>query len=166
MIHPSTIMIANMTGYTDFISTTELEHSSHIVNELLELIVEADELELTVSEIEGDAVLFYKTGDAIPCEALVQQCLAMFHSFHRKLKIIERDSVCQCGVCQNASNLGLKFVAHFGPLKEISVANFKKASGLDMIVAHRLLKNDIAAEEYVLVTDPYLTQLDGRIFLF
>jgi hypothetical protein len=160
MIQPATILIADMKGYTDFISSTELEHSSHIVNELLELIVEADTLGLTVSEIEGDAVLFYKTGGAIPCDDLVKQCLTTFGNFHRRLKIIERDSICQCGACQGASDLGLKFVAHFGPLKEISVANFRKASGLDMIVAHRLLKNDIQAEEYVLVTDPYLEQLE------
>jgi hypothetical protein len=117
-------------------------------------------LGLTVSEIEGDAVLFYKTGGAIPCNDLVKQCLAMFDGFHRRLKVIERDSICQCGVCQNASNLGLKFIAHFGPLKEISVANFRKASGIDMIVAHRLLKNDIRAGEYVLVSDKYLEQLN------
>jgi len=160
MVRPATILIADMTGYTDFISSTELEHSSHIVNELLELIVEADTLGLTVSEIEGDAVLFYKMGEAVSCDDLVKQCLEIFDGFHRRLKIIERDSICQCGVCQNASNLGLKFVAHFGPLKEISVANFRKASGLDMIVAHRLLKNDIDAAEYVLVTAPYLRELN------
>lgn len=159
MIHPSTILIADLTGYTDFLSSTELEHSSHILNELLELIVEGEGLGLTVSEIEGDAVLFYKTGEAIPGDDLVKQCLGMFDAFHRRLKLIERDTVCPCGVCQNTSNLGLKFVAHFGALKEISIASFTKASGLDMIVAHRLLKNDLQAREYVLVTDRYLAEL-------
>jgi hypothetical protein len=66
MIHPSTILIADISGFTGFVSSTALEHSSHIVNELLELIVQADELGLTVSEIEGDAVLFYLKGEPIP----------------------------------------------------------------------------------------------------
>ena len=163
MIQPSTILIADLSGYTQFLSSTELEHSSHILNELLELIVESDALGLTVSEIEGDAVLFYKTGEPLGCNQVVRQCLETFESFHRRLKLIERDAICQCGACQSASHLGLKFVVHSGKLKEISVANFKKASGLDMIVAHRLLKNDLEAPEYVLVTDRYLAELDESL---
>ena len=163
MIHSATILIADISGFTNFVSSTALEHSSHIINELLELIIETNTLGLTVSEIEGDAVLFYKTGDPIPCDDMVNQCLNTFEGFHERLKIIERDTVCQCGTCQNASNLGLKFVSHFGEIKEIKVANFTKGSGLDMIIAHRLLKNEIPGDEYVLVTDAYLKQLEGGL---
>ncbi len=160
MVVPSTILIADISGFTNFVSSTALEHSSHIINELLEQIVESNTLDLTVSEIEGDAVLFYKTGEAIPCDDLVNQCVAMFENFHERLKIIERDTVCHCGTCQNASNLGLKFVAHFGTIKEITVAQFKKASGIDMIIAHRLLKNEVPADEYVLISETYRSELD------
>jgi hypothetical protein len=68
--------------------------------------------------------------------------------------VIERDTVCQCGACQTASNLTLKFIVHFGYIKEIKVAQFVKATGIDMIVAHRLLKNDVGAHEYILITEP------------
>jgi hypothetical protein len=160
MILPSTILIADISGFTNFISTTSLEHSSHIINELLELIIESNTLDLTVSEVEGDAILFYKIGEAVPCDDLSNQCLSMFERFHERLKMIERDTICQCGTCQNASELGLKFVSHFGALKEISVANFKKASGLDMIVCHRLLKNDVPANEYIMISEAYRKELD------
>ena len=59
-----------------------------------------------------------------------------------------------CGACQTASNLTLKFIVHFGYIKEIKVAQFVKATGIDMIVAHRLLKNDVGAHEYILITEP------------
>jgi uncharacterized protein YndB with AHSA1/START domain len=78
----------------------------------------------------------------------------MFSNFHRQLMVIERDTVCQCGACQTASNLTLKFIAHFGYIKEIKVAQFVKATGVDMIVAHRLLKNDVGSDEYILMTEP------------
>ena len=78
----------------------------------------------------------------------------MFANFHQRLMVIERDTVCQCGVCQTASNLTLKFIVHFGYIKEIKVAQFVKATGIDMIVAHRLLKNDVGAHEYILITEP------------
>ena len=77
----------------------------------------------------------------------------MFSNFHKRLMVIERDTVCQCGACQTASNLTLKFIAHFGYLKEIKVARFLKATGVDMIVAHRLLKNDVDSHEYILMTE-------------
>lgn len=44
-------------------NSTEVSHSQHVISELLELIIDSDELGLTVSEVEGDAVMFYKTGE-------------------------------------------------------------------------------------------------------
>src|SRR6185503_5773490 len=76
----------------------------------------------------------------------------MFESFHKQIKIIERDSLCQCGACKTATNLNLKFVAHHGMVQEIKVMQFTKCSGLDMVVAHRLLKNRIGSDEYILAT--------------
>jgi len=154
MTEQAIILIPDISGYTDFTSATEIDHSAHIITELLELIIASNETEFTLAEIEGDAVLFYRKGTPLQHEQLVNQCLAMFSKFHHQLKIIERDTVCQCGACQSATNLTLKFIAHFGYIKEIKVAQFVKATGVDMIIAHRLLKNDIGSHEYILITGP------------
>jgi len=151
----ATIFIPDISGYTNFVNRVELDHSSHILAELLEVIVSSEKLGLTLSEVEGDAVLFYAPGEPLDAKALLEQCEAMFRAFHHQLKVIERDSICPCGACQGASGLTLKFVVHFGLLKEIAVANFRKAAGIDMIVAHRLLKNSVPSSEYVLVSDAY-----------
>jgi hypothetical protein len=154
MAEQAIILIPDISGFTDFTSTTEIDHSAHIIAELLELIVESNETEFTLAEIEGDAVLFYRKGEPLQREQLVDQCLSIFSNFHRRLMVIERDTVCQCGACQSAANLTLKFVAHFGHIKEIKVAQFVKATGVDMIIAHRLLKNDVDSDEYILMTEP------------
>jgi len=148
------ILIPDISGFTDFTTTTEIDHSAHIITELLELIVNSNQTDFTLAEIEGDAVLFYRTGEPLTREKLIHQCLNMFSNFHKRLMVIERDTVCQCGACQTASNLTLKFVAHFGHIKEIKVAHFVKATGVDMIIAHRLLKNDIDSDEYIMFTEP------------
>ncbi|MEK7255775.1 MAG: DUF2652 domain-containing protein, partial [Bacteroidota bacterium] len=153
----ATILIPDISGFTEFLTHTEIKHSSHIINELLEVIIANNPLGFHLSEVEGDAVLFYKKGDPVPVEALVKQCLTMYRNFHQQLKIIERDSICQCGACSSASELTLKFIAHFGELTEIKVANFVKGTGADMIVAHRLLKNGIEKHEYLLLSKPYLS---------
>src|SRR6476620_560372 len=154
MAEQAIILIPDISGFTDFTGATEIDHAAHIITELLELIVASNETDFTLAEIEGDAVLFYRKGEPLRREQLVDQCLRMFANFHQRLRVIERDTVCQCGACQTASNLTLKFIAHFGYIKEIKVAQFVKATGIDMIVAHRLLKNDIRSHEYILITTP------------
>jgi len=152
MAESATILIPDISGYTEFLTKTELVHSSHIINELLEAILAANSGEFVLSEVEGDALLLYRKGPPIDADALVRQCLSMFESFHTQLKIIERDSICPCGACKTASNLTLKFIAHHGVVQEIKVMQFTKCSGLDMVVAHRLMKNRIASDEYILAT--------------
>lgn len=152
MAESATILIPDISGYTEFLTKTELVHSSHIINELLDAILAANGSDFELSEVEGDALLLYHKGRPIEADVLVRQCLSMFESFHSQIKVIERDSICQCGACKTASNLNLKFVVHHGMIHEIKVRQFTKCSGLDMVVAHRLLKNRIGSDEYILAT--------------
>ena len=154
MAEQATILIPDISGFTEFTSTTEIDHSAHIIAELLDLVIASNETAFTLAEIEGDAVLFYRKGEPLQHKQLVDQCLSMFSNFHRQLMVIERDTVCQCRACQSAGNLTLKFIAHFGLIKEVKIARFVKATGVDMIIAHRLLKNDVDSDEYVLITEP------------
>jgi hypothetical protein len=163
MLQNATIMIPDISGYTDFLTKTELEHSSHIINELLDLLVDCNNIELTLLEVEGDALLFYSRGDPIELKPLIQQCISMFEKFHEHIGIIERDTICQCGACQTASNLSLKFIIHYGAIKELMISGFKKASGVDMVIAHRLLKNRIGSNEYILITQNYLNCLSDKL---
>jgi hypothetical protein len=162
MTENATIFIPDISGYTEFLSRTELEHSAHIINELMELLVDANTSDCVLAEVEGDALLFYRKGEAISWGALISQCINMFRIFHTRLKLIERDSICQCGACQSATDLTLKFVVHYGPIKEIRISRFTKASGLDMIIAHRLMKNSIQSDEYILTTQRYLDALNEQ----
>ncbi len=159
MTEHATILIPDISGYSEFLTRTELVHSAHIISELLDLIVASDTLGFTVSEVEGDAVLFYRTGAPIALDDVVRQCLALFEAFHTRLKIIERDTVCLCGACRTVSNLSLKCVVQYGTIKEIRVSRFTKVTGVDMIIAHRLLKNRIGSPEYILITQSSLRHL-------
>src|SRR6266571_5607298 len=78
MAESATILIPDISGYTEFLTKTELVHSSHIINELLEAILAANSGEFVLSEVEGDALLLYRKGKPIEADALVRQCLSMF----------------------------------------------------------------------------------------
>ena len=151
--------IPDLGGFTKFIAETEIQHSQHIVKELLEILVDANTLGMKVSEFEGDAVLFYRNGAPPSLVQLVQQARKMYLDFHTRLKKFEYARVCQCGACSGASGITLKMVAHFGSSGTMQVKNHLKFIGKDIIIAHRLLKNSVNVPEYLLVTQVTLSNL-------
>jgi hypothetical protein len=52
-------LIADITGYTTYLSESELEHARQTLTDLLELVVEQTRPPLIVAQLEGDAVLSY-----------------------------------------------------------------------------------------------------------
>jgi class 3 adenylate cyclase len=159
----ATILIPDISGFTEFITSTELEHGAHVINLLIDAIVKEVGDEYEVTEIEGDAVLLIRKGPAPTQEEIENICLRIFNAFHFQRQFLQKHTICPCGACQGVINLTLKFVAHHGPLAEITVGRFVKQSGPAMIVAHRLLKNSINNHEYLLVTDKLLNQVTDTL---
>lgn len=149
---PALLFIPDISGFTEFVTNTEIQHSRHIIEELLETLLDANEIGLEVSEIEGDAILFYRFGKAPTAAELLTQVQRMFIRFHAHLKKYETHRICNCGACRTANNLTLKFVAHYGDIALNTIKQHQKLFGKDVIVAHRLLKNDIDHHEYALIT--------------
>lgn len=150
------LFIPDISGFTRFVSESEIEHSRFIIQELLEELIHANHIGLQISEIEGDAILFYKFGEAPALPELYQQVEDMFCAFHRRLIAYDRRRYCQCAACNAAIQLSLKVITHYGEFTGYQVQQFNKLIGKDVIVAHQLLKNDIAQHEYWLVTDNLL----------
>lgn len=146
----SFIFLVDISGFTNFVNQTEIEHSGHIIAELLESVIDSNELGMTVAEVEGDAVFFYKHHDIPSKEDLLKQIEKTFIDFHYHLQLYEKRRVCHCGACSTAPNLTLKFIAHAGDFSFISVKGNQKPYGKDIILAHRLLKNDVPIKDYAL----------------
>src|SRR5688572_11098099 len=108
------IFIPDISGFTRFVNEVEIEHSRLIIQELLEILVDANETGLEVSEIEGDAILFYKFGDPPPLETIYKQVEKMFCAFHQSLFAYEHNRYCHCRSCTAAINLTLKVITHYG----------------------------------------------------
>jgi hypothetical protein len=155
------LFIPDISGYTKFINETEIEHSRFIIQELLEILVNSNTLNLSISEIEGDAILFYRFGKAPAIEEMYLQVETMFRNFHAQLKRYEQRRICPCSACKSAQSLSLKIISHRGEFSTYSVKDFSKLIGKDVIKVHQLLKNDIPLHEYWMVTDP-LYKPEGR----
>lgn len=146
------LFIPDISGFTRFVNESEISHSRLIIQELLDTLINANQIGLEVSEIEGDAILFYKFGDSPNLADLYQQVEKMFCDFHRHLIAYDQRRFCQCKACNSAIDLTLKVITHYGEFTGYNVKNFNKLIGKDVIVAHQLLKNDIEQHEYWLVT--------------
>src|SRR6266487_1996480 len=152
------LFIPDISGFTKFVNEIEIDHSRHIIQQLLEVLIDSNEVGLEISEIEGDAILFYKFGEPLELEKLYQQVEKMFTAFHQHLISYDHRKICQCKACVSAINLSLKVITHYGEFASYNVKQFNKLIGKDVIVAHQLLKNDIPHHEYWLVTQ----DLHGR----
>lgn len=152
------LLIADISGYTDFMLANQksLEHSHLIISELIRTILDQVELPLTLAKLEGDAVFLYAVKDeafAGRAEDLGARVLRFLHVFANKVAELTLASFCKCGACTNIENLKLKVVVHSGRCTFYQIANLTELSGVDVIVVHRLLKNSVDRNEYVLLTE-------------
>jgi len=154
----SLLFIPDITGFTEFVNNTEIEHGQHIISELLEQIIDSNDLGLEISEIEGDAVLFYKNNEVPKLKAIYALAKKMFLRFHSHLKLYDNQRICQCGACSSATRLSLKFIVHSAEIGFTNIRNQKKPYGSDIVLLHKLLKNDVKYNEYMLFTHEYLEE--------
>jgi hypothetical protein len=150
------LFIPDISGFTKFVSQSEIEHSKLIIQELLEILIKSNQIGLQISEIEGDAILFYRFGTPPTLKDVYSQVQKMFCEFHRSILAYDMSRYCFCKACRSVTDLSLKVITHYGEFAGYSVQNFNKLIGKDIIIAHQLLKNDIDTHEYWLVTDTLL----------
>ncbi|NML56251.1 DUF2652 domain-containing protein [Chryseobacterium cheonjiense] len=139
------IIIPDISGYTEFVNGICIEAGRYITRELLSTILQADTIGMSVSEIEGDAILFYKFGKKPPVHKILKMYETMLNAFNIKRKEIE-------SVVGYTLNLSLKLVAHYGSFSEYTIGPFKKLYGEPVVKAHSLLKNNIESKTYILLT--------------
>jgi len=162
----SLLFIPDISGFTEFVQTTEVEHSQHVISELLEVLIDANTQGLKLAEIEGDALFFYKEGEILSQERLLAQIETMFTAFHGHLKLLEKNRICPCNACATAPKLQLKIVAHCGDLQFIDVKGNRKPFGEQVIEAHRLLKNSIESDNYVLISKELAKEIELPIYYY
>ena len=146
------ILIPDISGFTHFFSNVEIEHGAEIIDALLATMMREMQPYFTINEIEGDALLAYRHGLHPNGDQLLLYCNRIFHAFHTEKTRLMESINCRCSACSGIDRLAVKFVGHYGRIALTNVMGFEKAFGMDMIIAHRLLKNDLASSQYILFT--------------
>lgn len=163
------LVIFDIGGYTEFIRyhKDSLAHAHEVISQLLESIVEHAEYPLILNKFEGDAALLYaEIGDdeRRAVGDIYRQVSDLFPAFKAKaLELSNERSMCPCGACQNIRELLLKAIVHRGEAAFRKIRQFDEMAGQDVILVHRLLKNSVNANEYILVTEAFYSLLDDNL---
>jgi hypothetical protein len=158
---PVLLIIADISGYTRYMTANAktLAHSQTIITELIHTIVRQIELPLEVAKLEGDAIfLFCRKQDPArswpeTSRIIGGKLFSFFKEFGRKLGELSRSTTCNCNACMHIEKLRLKIIVHSGEALFHRVLNFAELAGVDIIIVHRLLKNSVNAEQYLLLTE-------------
>lgn len=138
------LLIADISGYTAYLTTTELEHANPILRSLLEALIGEVGDPLHLWRMEGDAVLAYSSEQGFPSgDAFLTICENLYNSFIRRRTDIRANTTCPCNACANIESLDLKILAHFGEFEEMKLGPMTDISGPAAILVHLMAKTDV-----------------------
>ena len=93
----------------------------------------------------------------------IERC---YFGFRRRRRDVRQATSCECNACSRIPDLDLKFVVHHGEAIHQKVAGRQELLGSDVIVVHRLLKNEVVErtgiEAYALLSQASLDAAGSR----
>lgn len=149
------ILIPDFSGFTNFVLSHNLYVGGYITKMLLNSIIDNNKLQFEISEIEGDAVLFYKYGHPTDMYSIIHQSNTMKEAFCKCLEDLHNQ-------LKTKILLSLKFIVHYGTFSEYAIGNFKKLYGAPVVEAHKLLKyHYVEHQPYILFSQQYLNAIEN-----
>jgi uncharacterized protein YndB with AHSA1/START domain len=158
------LLISDISGYTMYLSKSELDHAEKTLTALLELLVDQTRPPLIISRLEGDAVTSYGLQDSfLSGQTLVEMLENTYVAFRKAIERMVLNTTCTCNACANISSLDLKFFFHYGSFALQKISGQNELVGSDVILIHRLMKNRVQEElgirAYTLYTEAAVRQL-------
>src|SRR3954463_10599256 len=152
------LLIADITGYTMFLTSSELEHAQGVLDALFKSIFAEIRAPITLSNLQGDAALAHLPDGDVPQRQFPLDAIERIYcSFANTLAAMRLNTTCTCNACRNMGGLDLKFFLHHGAYATQSMAGRTELQGAEVIRLHRLMKNSVTAETglkaYALVTE-------------
>jgi len=162
------LIFADISGYTSYMlsNRTALVHGQVVITELMKAIIDQIEIPLEISKLEGDAIFaFAAKGDSEAAWQLVkrktgEKLIKFFEAFSLKLAELSSSNMCNCNTCKNIDKLKLKVLVHFGEALFYQIGRFNELSGVDVITLHRLTKNSLKSDQYILLTKEAYSELE------
>ncbi|MDQ1806226.1 DUF2652 domain-containing protein [Chryseobacterium sp. CKR4-1] len=154
-IQEGIILIPDFNGFTEFVLNTKLYTGEYIVRQLLSILIDVNNRYFEISEIEGDAILFFRYDKNPSFKKISNMLRNMQNAFSRK--VAELNEALSISI-----DLSLKFIVHYGKFSQYKIGNFRKLYGAPVVEAHKLLKNDFAKQpSYALFSNSFLESTES-----
>lgn len=143
---PSYLLIADITGYTRFLTGSELDHARGILEQLFSALLDKLRSPFLLSNVQGDAILAHARARHVVDGGHVLDIVeGLYCGFAESLEHMLVNTTCTCAACRNNSNLDLKLLVHYGEYIKQNIAGRQELNGSEVILIHRLLKNSITS---------------------
>ena len=143
---PTCFLIADISGYTGYLADVELDHAQDILADLVGAVVTALRPNFRLAKLEGDAAFTFAPVETIDGSMLLDTIERCYFGFRRRRRDVRQATSCDCNACVRIPDLDLKFVVHYGVAILQKVAGRQELLGSDVIVVHRLLKNEVVEQ--------------------
>lgn len=153
---PVCLLIADISGYTSYLAGVEIDHAHDILADLIGTVVSALRPTFRLAKLEGDAAFVFAPAGKLDGSLLLDTVERCYFGFRRRRRDVRQATSCPCNACIRIPDLNLKFVVHHGSAMRQRIAGREELLGSDVILVHRLLKNEVVGRlgvaAYVLLT--------------
>jgi Protein of unknown function (DUF2652) len=94
------LVLADIGGYTTYLSGVELEHSHDILADLIGTVTDQLTGSLRLAKLEGDAVFCCDPDDKVDGPSLLTAIQSCYFAFARRQRTISTATSCDCDACR------------------------------------------------------------------
>lgn len=165
MANKAFFVITDISGYTEYLTGSELDHANEILQSLFDAQLKAVRHPFIVSGFRGDAIFMYvPETNFVQSQSFIEALENFYIVFADTLQQMQYNTTCTCRACKNMSMLDLKMCVHYGEYILQKLGDREELLGADVIVPHRMLKNHViertGVRSYALFSDAAARQLN------
>ena len=87
--------MADLTGYTAYLTGSELEHAGPVLNTLLQTIIDEIDAPMEIANLEGDAVFFHAPAEGfISAQTLLEISEKIYFAFAEQRRMMMANTSC------------------------------------------------------------------------
>ena len=147
MANKGYFIITDISGYTEYLTESELDHAHDILQSLFDSQIANVKFPLKISGFRGDAIFMYTPEMCfVNPQSFLETLENLYVVFSETLQQMQINTTCQCNACRNIKKLDLKMCIHYGEYIVQKLGDREELLGADVIVPHRMLKNHVIEE--------------------
>lgn len=163
------LLLADITGYTNFLANTPTDVGGQISAGLLEVLVETIDPPFKVGNIAGDAIFIYAPDDGSASGQTVLDAVdSLYCAFSDRVCELRYGANCPSDPALLAGALDLKLVVHYGEYSINQIRDREELAGAAIIALHRLAKNNVTQDTghsgYAMLTSVAVAQMKLNSF--